>query len=199
MKKIIGALVVTSILFGSCNNEKKGVETAKELMQERYMQQIRFTNKMSLAKPHGKFQFPACFSTPWDTSSKYKVIHYIDADCSSCREELLLIQKKILQFCPKNAVKFVIVSSSLTSSAIEHLMDKNRLQIPIYYDIGYRTFKKINQLPIDDYLYNTMLVSKHNKVVLFGSFFHNEEAEKLFFKIINEGNESAEENHKTNP
>jgi hypothetical protein len=117
-------------------------------------------------------------------SKRVTVFHFFTADCDKCINELSHI-KVILKKLPKDTtVAYIFLASSPSKKYLVDAIAKLNFSYPIFYEKKYYSFKNINNLPLSDQLYNTMLLNNQMEVILFGSFFNNQKAKDLFQKVI---------------
>lgn len=114
------------------------------------------------------------------------VLHYFLANCDRCIEELMearkFIQKNQARF-PR--LKYVFVGTGVVDVFIRDAIMKSKFEYPVYFEPKYMEFKKSNNFPVDDDLYNTMLIGKKDELLLLGSFFDNTQAQDLYSDILN--------------
>ena len=78
----------------------------------------------------------------------------------------------------------MFIASAPTKLYVLDAIKKTGFPYPVHYEKQYYSFKNLNKLPLADELYNTMLLNANNEVLLFGAFYDNKKAERLFLKAI---------------
>lgn len=176
----IACIAFTCFLFG-CRTDCS-YDNVKQIMGTWYKQKIQFPDNIHLINKN---------TTPTgDTNhivlkdSKYYVIHFFTADCDECINALLMAQKFISKHKDVCNVKYIFIASGPTAYYAENAIHKAGFSYPVYFEKDYYSFKKKNALPVSDKMYDTMLVNEQGEVLLFGGFFLNEKAEKLFSDIV---------------
>ncbi|MEJ7820679.1 MAG: hypothetical protein WKF85_00080 [Chitinophagaceae bacterium] len=182
-KVILASLSIFLILSTtSCFKEECPEQKIKELMGGWYKRKIVFPLAIELLNKIGGD------STYWHQLNlkepSYFIVHFFMADCDKCVNELLNIQNFIQKHERDKNVKYIFIASGPTKIFVQEAIQKSKFILPVYYEQQYFSFKKINNLPIADRLYNTMLLDHEQGVILFGELFQNKEAEKLFYNTI---------------
>lgn len=154
----------------------------RDIMGSFYKKEIRFPSEIELLNKNGTDS--AFWSTINTQAPGYYILHFFMSDCDKCVNELLDIQKFMEVHKSASNVNYVFITSGPTKKYAQEAIEKAGFEMPVYYEKVYFSFKKLNNLPLADKLYNTMLINK-NKVILFGEIFQNKKAEKLFFNAIN--------------
>lgn len=151
-------------------------------MGDLYKKEIRFPSEVELLNKSG------VDSSNWSAINTkepvYYIVHFFMSDCDKCVNELLAIQEFIKKHNDSSNLKYIFITSGPTRKYAQEAVDKSGFTMPVYYEKTYFSFKKMNNLPLADRLYNTMLL-KDNKVILFGEIFQNKKAEDLFFNAVN--------------
>jgi hypothetical protein len=182
MKLVLITLILFSLSQLSCKNSCVKVnQEAQLLMKDLYLKKINFPDQMEKLKDE-----TVSFKQYNDSidPSKYTIVHFFTADCDKCVNELSKIQKALTSYSKDLDVNFFFIASAPTKIFVKEAINKIHFQYPIYYEKKYFGFKSMNNLPLEDDLYNTMLINNENKVVLFGAFYSNEKAQRLFKSII---------------
>jgi hypothetical protein len=117
--------------------------------------------------------------------ASHHIVHFFMADCDKCIHELEDIQKFVNDHKESQDMKYLFIVSGPTKKYALDAIQQSGFTLPVYYEKEYFSFKKMNNLPLADRLYNTMLLDKEDQVILFGELFQNNKAEELFFNAIN--------------
>lgn len=149
----------------------------KSIMGANYKKEIIFPKEMELVNP-------AEHPTNGPTGKKYKIVHFFTADCNKCVNELTHIQSFLRSNHVRDSIDLIFIASGPTKHYVAEAVAKIKFEYPIFYEQQYFSFKLMNDLPLEKEVYNTMILNDKNKVFLFGSYFSNRKAEKLFSKII---------------
>jgi hypothetical protein len=117
----------------------------------------------------------------------YYILHYFQADCDKCVYFLSKASESIKNNKGQYPnLRYVFVGTGTSSHFIEEALKKIDFPFPLYFEEDFNKFRILNNLPIDeDGLYNTMLLNIKNELLLFGSYYDNDKAQKLFTSIIN--------------
>jgi hypothetical protein len=187
MKKLIFLVVLLSI-FASCKQYNCSGPAIKKMMGVWYNKQVNFNKGWKLVNKEYS-NAPDSFDIA-QAGTQYCVVHYFVADCDKCINDLLHVQS----FLEKNKGKypntsFLFIATGATDIYVRNAIKKSRFQFPLYFEQDFMAFKKINNFPLDDDLSNTLIMNKNGKLLLFGSFYDNEDAQQLYGDIINCPNE----------
>jgi hypothetical protein len=121
------------------------------------------------------------------TNKRFTIVHFFKADCDKCINELSKIQTFLTDKQVMQNTNYVFIASAPTKVYVLDAIKKINFSYPVYYEKEYYSFKSGNDLPLEDELFNTMLLNGDNEVLLFGAFYSNSKAEHLFYKTINCG------------
>jgi hypothetical protein len=117
-------------------------------------------------------------------SQKY-IIHYFLADCDKCVKELEEIQVYLNANKDKyKNTSILLIATGPVDLYVKEATKKLNFQYPIYFDKKYQSFKISNKLPLGDKLYNTMLLDTNDRLLIFGAFYSNPKAEKLYEQLM---------------
>jgi len=177
-------LLLTNILFISCKEDCTGTQKEiQSLMKDWYKKKISFPNATEILMDSTVMN-SINTNTNNQSSNNFMVVHFFTADCDKCVNELLKIQSSLAKISKDANIDFKFIASAPTKIYVLDAIKKIKFPYPIYYEKHYYSFKTMNKLPLSDDLYNTMLINKSQEVVLFGAFYDNKKAERLFFKAI---------------
>jgi hypothetical protein len=118
-------------------------------------------------------------------SNKFTIVHFFTADCDKCINELIKIQNVLKYSSEYMNVNCIFISSAPTKYYVLKAISKVKFPYPIYYEEDYYSFKTINKFPISEDIYNTMLLNTNKEIILFGAFYDNKKARKLYLNAIN--------------
>lgn len=185
MRVIILFFISLAYLFVSCGSDKC-LETQKEVqtvMRDFYKKRIRFPKEMeTLNEAAKKFKIEQVRE-----SNSFTIVHFFKADCDKCIKELSQIQTFLASKKEIQKVNYIFIASAPTKIYVLDAIKKIKFDYPVYYEKVYYSFKNINELPLEDELFNTMLLNENKEALLFGSFYNNTKAERLFYDTINCG------------
>lgn len=182
MRKLIILLFSSFLVMISCKNDCENTQIeVQTLMKKWYKKKISLPEEMKILKDNAiEYKNDVDLSEP----KKYTILHFFTADCDKCVNELLMI-KTALQNYPKNSkIDYVFIASAPTEIYVLDAIKKTKFPYPIYYEKEYYSFKMMNDLPLSDNLYDTMLLNENQEVLLFGAFYNNEKAKKLYSEVI---------------
>lgn len=179
---LIPASFLLLLLFSCQKNCDKKEEEIKEIMQTWYKKKINFPNNIETLTYENVSKVDG-LENKKPVLKKYSIVHFFTADCDKCVNELKLIKSSIKEH-PINNVDYIFIASAPTKKYVTDAIAKTKFPYPIYYEKDYYSFKKKNNLPLSDEIYNTMILNKNQEVVLFGGFYANEKAQKLFSDIV---------------
>ncbi|OJX33513.1 MAG: hypothetical protein BGO86_11970 [Chryseobacterium sp. 36-9] len=187
MKTILFSLSVSFLILFSCKqNCQKKEQEIKTIMKSWYKNKIIFPKNVELlslknlsSKSNSETKIP--------NLKKYTIVHFFTADCDKCVNELKLIISSIEKHSENNNIDYIFIASAPTNKYVIDAIKETKFPYPIYYEKEYYSFKKMNNLPINDEVYNTMILNQNQEVVLFGGFYANEKAQKLFNDVISCG------------
>lgn len=185
MKIRLSIIFVSIALCCSCHNDAPLGE-AKKTMGKWFKKKIILPKKAVLL--NGKYVSENNFVdfNNLDRSSKYYIIHYFDAGCDKCINGLTQAQRFIERRSKKEPVKYVFIGSALNDVFAKEAIKSTKFQYPVYFEEPDSSFKRYNHLPLQDPLYNTLLINNKCEVLLFGSVFENKKATEFYFDIIND-------------
>lgn len=169
------------IITGSGCREKCPDSRIKKMMGSLYRKNILFPEKVELLNGNGG---DSASQTRIDASEPvFYIVHFFMSDCDKCVNELRTIQRFMKKHSDISGVKYIFITSGPTKKYAKEAIEKSGFDQPVYYETEYFSFKKLNNLPLADRLYNTMLI-QNKQVILFGEVFQNEKAEEFFFDAI---------------
>jgi hypothetical protein len=182
MKHILFIGLAIAVFLSSCKSECSR-EDARKLMGKWYEKKVQLADNWilindSLTSTANRFDMH-------HPDAKFYVLHYFMADCDKCIHELI----KAREFINKNKkdfpdTKYVFLASGPTPVYIKEAVDKAKFEYPVYYEKEYYAFKKINDFPKFDDLYNTMLIDKENRLLLFGFLYDNPKASDIYAGVV---------------
>lgn len=182
MKLVTTTIFLCCFPFMSCKHNCKSTETEiKSLMKEWYKKKIVFP-------PDMEFLVDSSFTNPYYLSNNSQlkkqntIVHFFTADCDKCVNELKTIQTSLAASNEAANISYMFIASAPTKTYVLDAMSKIKFPYPIYYEKRYYSFKTLNKLPLQDDLYNTMLINKNQEVILFGAFYDNKKAERLYLE-----------------
>ena len=162
-------------------------EQAKQLMGALYKSPLKIPKDLVLLNP-GTIKNENQIDLTNDQFTQFYVVHYFEADCDKCINELRKAQEFILKDKELPNTKFIFIADSPTAIFAKNAISKLSFQFPVYYEKDYAKYKKINSFPLGNSLYNTVLLNSKHQLLLMGSLFNNEKAEALYKEIINQKN-----------
>jgi len=150
-------------------------------MGERFLNKVKIPEQVQLINGQ-----PGMFTDISDTgeNGQYKIIHFFTADCDKCISELNMAQKFINSDGKRANLSYFFIASGPTATFVKEAIAKSAFPLPVYFEKKYYSFKILNNLPLEDRKYNTMLVNSKNELLLFGAFFDNKKAQEYLFKTI---------------
>jgi hypothetical protein len=174
--------LLLSVCIFSCKSRCDD-NTVKQIMGHWYKKQLLFPEKMNLINKDSTKSGQS--DTIRTDDAPFYVVHFFTADCDECINVLLTAQKFIQQHKDIRNVRFIFIASGPSDYYASQAIHKSGFTYPVFYEKEYFSFKKINDLPLSDKMYNTILINQKREILLFGGIFNNEKAAKLFFDIIN--------------
>jgi hypothetical protein len=158
--------------------EEKAENISRKIMGRWYKREIIIPKSLKLINQSINFNLKDL-----DKESEWYVLHYFEGDCDKCVNDLQFAQQFILEH-KNNKLKYIFIGCASTEFFIKEAIKDIKFKFPIYFDKNCNSFKKINNIPVDDPLYNTMLINNKRQIYLFGSIFRNKKAEKLYMQLI---------------
>lgn len=184
MKSNFLILLWSTILLTSCNddcaNTQKEIQT---LMKDWYKRKINFPTDMEILTDSSVINSKNEIAKI-SFSKKNTILHFFTADCDKCINELSRIQSFLNKEAKDTSFEYVFIASASTKIYVLDAIKKIKFSYPIYYEKQYYSFKTMNKLPLSDDLYNTMLLNNKQELILFGAFYDNKKAERLYFKTM---------------
>lgn len=95
-----------------------------------------------------------------------------------------MIQSGLKNMPENKDIDYIFIASAPTKTYVLDAIKKTNFPYPIYYEQQYFSFKTINKFVLLDDIYNTMLLDKNQNLILFGAFYDNDKAKKLYSKAI---------------
>lgn len=183
MKAITLLLLFTLTLSISCmNNDCDSTEReVKQLMKSWYKKKILFPQNMIVLMDESinKEKIPN-----QSQINNHSIVHFFTADCDKCVNELTMIMTSLKNNPKNSSISYIFIASAPTKKYVLDAIKKTKFPYPIYYEKEYYSFKTINSLPISDDVFDTMLLNSKQEVILFGAFYDNDKAKKLYSKAI---------------
>ena len=164
----------------NCADTKKEIQS---LMKDLYKKKISFPTDMQVLIDSSAINTKNT-ATGTSVLNKFTIVHFFTADCDKCVNELLKIQSSLNKVATDSSIDFMFIASAPTKIYVLDAIKKINFPYPIYYEKHYYSFKTMNKLPLSDDLYNTMLLNNKQEVILFGAFYDNKKAERLYLKAI---------------
>ncbi|AMP98042.1 hypothetical protein AY601_1115 [Pedobacter cryoconitis] len=172
------ALFICSSCRQSCSKDE-----AKKVMGDWFLRKIELPENMRLINSENVDE-KLEFNIYTKKSHKY-ILHYFLADCDKCVNELQEIQSYFNAHKEQyKDTKLLLIATGPIDLYVKDAAKKLNFQYPIYFDKDYQSFKISNKLPLGDKLYNTMLLDGDDKLLIFGAFYSNSKAEKLYEGLI---------------
>lgn len=113
---------------------------------------------------------------------RFKLITYIDGDCSVCIAELYKWKEFLkINFDILENVQVMFVINSVNYPYFEYNVEKMDLGLPYYYDT---INSYIINNKIEDFELYTLLLNQENEVLLIGSPIDNPSMQELYKKVI---------------
>ncbi len=184
MKTLIPFLLGLIPLFTSCRNECDSTRSEiRGIMKTWYKKRVEFPSNMeiltnSLTSDHQNIE------KALTTKKNYTIVHFFTADCDKCVNELKMIQSGLKNMPENNDLDYIFIASAPTKTYVLDAIKKTNFPYPIYYEQQYFSFKTINKFVLLDDIYNTMLLDKSQNLILFGAFYDNDKAKRLYSKAI---------------
>jgi len=170
--------VFIALIAISCSKTCGDVQReVRSMMGVNYKKQIVFPEEMEIINPAAD---PAGLSS----AKRYKIVHFFTADCNECINELAYIQSFLETNPATEVIDLIFIASGPTKYYVAEAVEKIKFSYPTFYEKQYFSFKLLNNLPLDQDVYNTMILNDKNEVLLFGSYFSNQKAKKLFSEIL---------------
>ena len=171
-----------ALLLTSCGY-KCPEQRCKALMGDMYLKKISFPASVELL--NRKDADSADWYHIGIKDPAYYIVHFFMADCDKCVHELEQIRAFIEKHRDTRNVRYLFIASGPTNVYARDAVRNIGFDLPVYYEREYFSFKKMNDLPLADRLYNTMLINERGELLLVGEIFQNRQAEQLFFNTIN--------------
>jgi hypothetical protein len=111
----------------------------------------------------------------------FKIIQFINLDCSACVSEVRHLDSLYNFFFKKNISMFIIVSGN-SKEVFCYYLDKYPINIPVFYDSKNDFFLK-NNISINK-RNHTLLLDRYNNKIFQGSILLNNRDRKLFLKKV---------------
>jgi hypothetical protein len=182
--KITACLAILIIACFSCKEECSDDSSLKIMMGEWYEKPVVFSEMTKLNNESSKNERFDIDINDLSEGASYYVVHNFQADCDKCVKELVKIQGYINQHPEIQNVKYIFIASAPTMVYLKEAMEGSNFQFPVFYEEEYSSFKRKNGFPLNDALYNTMLISDKRELLLFGSLFDNRKAEELYLNVF---------------
>jgi hypothetical protein len=182
MKLLFIFLGLFFLSIAGCKQECD-IEAGKEIMGVWYKQQMRFPERLELVNTQSGESMQN--STIDITKAKFSIIHFFNADCDECVNVLLTAQKFIKRYPVACNLQYIFIASGPSNVFVRDAIKKSNFSEPVYYEKAYYSFKKLNQFPLTDKAYDTMLINDKGELLLFAGVFNNSKAEDMALRIVN--------------
>lgn len=177
MKHLSLLLVIFSILFFSCKENKKN--QVAQLVAEWQGKEILFPEKVvftHFAIDTTDFEIP---------QSEYKILIYVDSiGCTSCKLQLQK-WKELITYTDSvtdGKISYLFFFHPKDLKEVSYLLKRDRFDRPICIDMEDQ-LNKLNKFPAD-MTFQTFLLDKNNKVAVLGNPIHNLAVKDLYIKQI---------------
>jgi hypothetical protein len=182
MRFLLYFLAILFLGLAGCKQDCN-IDAGKDIMGVWYKKPIHFPEKLELVNTgSGKNEIDSSINI---AIAKFTIIHFFNADCDECVNVLLTAQKFIKQHPVSCNLQYIFIASGPSNVYVRDAIKRSNFSEPVYYEKAYYSFKKLNQLPLADKAYDTMLVNDAGELLLFGGAFGNAKAEDMFFNIVN--------------
>ncbi len=170
--RLIFLIVSYCILFYGCNSQN---EEINHLLKEWYRKKISFTPNLQIENLHKNTIYN------W-TSSKYKIVNYIDSSgCFPCKLKLpLWKQFKKTTDSLKINVSYIFISQTEHYYDLAVQQQRNYFIMPYYYDKN-GIMKKENSI-FKNPLGQTLLLDSINQIILIGNPINNQNIRQLYIQ-----------------
>ncbi|WP_026968172.1 hypothetical protein [Algoriphagus terrigena] len=155
----------------------------EKLMGDWYKQKINFENYQKVNSTFYNGTEFIDLSNLESSNYEYFLVHYFDANCDKCVNELTKVEK--YKELSSESLGFILIANAHTEIYIQEAVERKKFALPVFYDENFQNFKRINNFPLDDFGFNTFLMNKNGELILFGTPFENEKAIAAFNSIIN--------------
>lgn len=184
--KFLQLLCILFFLFFSFSCKQNCATTENEikaLMKDKYKKKIIFPSNIEILVDSSIINFKE-LNNKSQSSNKNTIVHFFTADCDKCINELINIKTILDKNKNDTNVNYMFISSAPSKIYLLDAIKKIQFPYPIYYEKTYYSFKSLNKLELNDDLYNTMLVNRNQEVILFGAFYGNQKANRLYKEAI---------------
>ena len=175
-KKVAIYIVVSLILFSSCQN---GIKNVEQLVREWEGKEIQFPpNSVFTVQGKDTIEYMG-------NSSSYKIVTYVDSiGCTSCKLQLLSWEEFIhrVDSVSYGKVSFLFYFHPKDKSELRLIFRRDNFEYPVCLDEN-DCFNKLNHFP-SDMMFQTFLLDRDNKVLAIGNPVHNFKVKELYLKII---------------
>lgn len=182
MKKRSQCLLLAVLFLASCKTDP--FVKAKSTMGTWYEKKISFPEQVEYLNSHLVAKNDAIDYNQLSAKNTYYIVHYFDAGCDKCVNDLKNAQAKIPTMFKDKPVKFIFIADAYNSYFVKKAIDSIHFQYPVYYENQTKRLHEKNKFPMGDPLYNTFLINNKSELLLFGSVFDNEEARKFYGDLI---------------
>jgi hypothetical protein len=183
---IVRCFILCFIFFTivSCNQDCYDAN-AKKIMGELYKRKITLPKNLTLMNARYVAEKNTInFNNP---DFDFYVLKLFSMDCDKCINSLKMAQDYINKNNSiGNRVKYIFIASGYTNVYVKEAIEKFRFEYPLYETKNYNAFYTDNDLPAgNEGTYGTMLIDSNDELILFGSVYDNEKAQKLYSAIFN--------------
>lgn len=174
-------------ILSSCNQEVP-CDDVKKLMGDWYKKELSF-NDLKKISIYNKLDTLSFDLHNRNLEEKYYMVHYFDANCDQCIKELEKIQKFMESHSMYKNLEYIFIANAVSEVYLVEAMEELDIKFPIYFDEEYKGYKQKNGFPLEENIFNTLLINHKAEILLFGAPFDNATAEIFYLQVINGCNE----------
>lgn len=172
------------LMSTSCKNECDSTKSEiRGIMKTWYKKKIKFPSNMEVLNNSISPDYQN-IEKVLTIKRNYTIVHFFTADCDKCINELKMIQSALKKMPENKDIDYIFIASAPIKDYVLDAIKKTDFSYPIYYEQQYFSFKTINKFVLLDDIYNTMLLDKNQNLILFGAFYDNNKAKRLYSKAI---------------
>lgn len=168
-------MLITFLLFGSCNSKKKQIKTVLEEMASTPIQ-LNLDKMEARRNPLAKLD------------GKYKMVVYVDSsECTPCALSHLRFWNPLVKEAHDKKISidyvFVLAPKKADIEDVNLELEVTDLPVSIYVDTAFVFRQKNPSLPKDK-KYHSFLLDKNNEVLFVGSPLDGEKIKLMYKQII---------------
>ncbi len=182
MKRLNNYLLIIILFITSCKTDP--FAKAKATMGIWYEKKIILPEQVEYLNPDLVSKSDAINYSKLSDKNTFYVVHYFDAGCDKCINDLKNAQAKIKALYKNKPVKFFFIADAPNNYFAKKAIDSIHFQYPVYYEKQANRLQLTNHFPIGDPLYHTFLLNNKSQLILFGSVFDNLAARKFYEALI---------------